>query len=117
MKKCLLAVLAAASVAASGCSSYSPGGFAASMGLPSARDALADGSLKERYPDSRDPSFYRYPDGASAPPARPAAQGSSGSASFAPWILRPLDREAERKSIARDSPYASVSPSGTASGY
>lgn len=39
--------------------------------------------------------------------------GAVGKPQYGGWTTRTSDREAERKSIARDIPYGVVSPSGT----
>jgi len=114
----LAAAVAAATLAVSGCGSYRPAALSASpYGIAAARDAIGDRSLKERYTLSRDPAAFNYPAGADVPPARPASERWGVQNPSSPWLVTPLEREAERKSIARDLPHASVSPWGTAQGY
>lgn len=118
MQKTLLAALAAATLATAGCGSYRPAALSATpYGLNAARDAVLDGSLKDRYPSARDAAAYNYPDGADVPPARPASERWGAGPQPSAWLSRPVDREAERKSIARDMPYAAVSPWGEAQGH
>ena len=112
------AAVAVAAIAASGCSSYHPAALSATPHGPAALHdrAATDRSLQQRYPLKADIAESRFPQGAHVPAARPAGQ-DWGVNSQPGWSTTPLGREAERRTIARDMPHASVTPWGTVKGH
>jgi hypothetical protein len=118
MNRLALAAAAAAALSAAGCTSYHPSSLSHAPYGPSAVHGrvVADPSLAQRYPVRADIAEARYPEGARTPLPRPAGE-AWGVAAKPGYVQTPLERAAERRSIARDLPHASVTPWGTAKGY
>jgi len=106
--------LMAAVVSLTGCGIYHPVSLGHNPYGPAAAAQRigTDRSLDERYPAPADISEMPFPQGAAAPLPQPAGR-AWGVDRRGRWALTPLERQAERKSIARDLPHAVVSPWGT----
>lgn len=114
MRNYVMSAIAAAVLTASGCSAYHPSALAPEPYGPTALHdrIVADPNLQSRFPIGADVAEANYPEGALAPQPRPA-NAAWGIRTKPGWFMSRLDREAERRTIERDAPYATVSPAGT----
>lgn len=112
------AAAACVAILASACSPYhhSQIGHAPSGVASTVSRAVDDPSLAQRYPARTDIAHSPFPEGSLAPAARHPAE-AWGVPARQGWKLTPLEREAEKRTIARGLPHAAVEPWGPAAGH